>query len=120
MKNETENPKETTIYEGAFVESLKRNNKTIKSDRAEAIVEDATIVFKRSVEDLERDLSRMKRKRNNMLDLSPENVTTLKIANDFNAENFVDQDMESSILIYNTEIKLKIAKERYAFLFGGK
>lgn len=104
--------------EGAFVASLKRNNKTIKADRAEAIVEDGEVVYKRMVEDLGRELNKMKRQRNNMLDLAPNN-TTSTITKDFDPDIFVDEDMELSIKIYNTEIKLKVAQERYNFLFQG-
>ena len=54
---------------GAFLESLQRNNKQIRQDRAEAIAEDAELVFKRKVEDLEMKIKRMRRERDGMLDL---------------------------------------------------
>lgn len=57
--------------EGAFVASLKRNNKQIKDDRAESIAEDAQMRYRRTVEDLDMAIKRMKRTRDNMLDLSP-------------------------------------------------
>lgn len=39
--------------EGAFLSSLKRNNKQIRDDRATAIAEDAQVLYRRTVEDLE-------------------------------------------------------------------
>jgi hypothetical protein len=39
------------ITKGAFVQSLKRNNKEIKAARAEAIAEDLQLVYKRKVEE---------------------------------------------------------------------
>lgn len=103
---------------GAFLESLVRNNRKIREDRALAIFEDAELIFKRKVEDLQVKLNRLKRSRENMLDLSPNNATSLIVAADFNAEEYVNKDMELGIEIRNTEIELEIAKERYKYLFG--
>ncbi len=111
------NPTED-IRQGAFLESLKRNNRQIKDDRAAAIVEDAEIGYRRKVEDLERSLKQMLRDQNNMLDLSPENVTTLKVASDFNSEDFISRDHKLGVDIRNQKIKLEVAKERYLHLFG--
>ena len=44
---------EGTELKGAFVASLKRNNSKIRSDRATAIAEDAQLIYKREVEDLQ-------------------------------------------------------------------
>jgi len=103
---------------GAFLESLVRNNRKIREDRALAIFEDAELIFKRKVEDLQVKLNRLKRSRENMLDLSPNNATSLIVAADFDAEEYVNKDMELGIEIRNTEIELEIAKERYVYLFG--
>jgi hypothetical protein len=105
--------------EGAFFQSLKRNNKQIRDDRALAIVEDAQLLYKREVEDLEVNINRMKRDQENMLDLSPETATSLKLASDFNANEYVSKDLELGVKIRNEEIKLDIAKKRFAYLFGG-
>ena len=107
------------VSNGAFVESLKRSNKEIKSDRATAIAEDAQLKYKRAVEDLQVDIRSMKRQLENMLDLSPDNVFSLKLANDFDAEGYVRAEMELGLKIRNSEIKLDIASKRYRYLFGG-
>lgn len=114
---------EVTIKEGiktgAFIESLKRNNKQIREDRAQAIVEDTQILYKREIEDLEIEISRMKREQENMLDLSPDNATSLRLASDFDAKAYVSKDIELGVRIRNSEIRLEIARKRYDYLFGG-
>ncbi len=104
---------------GAFIASLKRNNKEIRDDRAAAIAEDAGVMYRRSVEDLELQLNRMRRDRENMLDMSPDNVFSLKLASDFKADLFVAKDIELGVNIRNTEIQLEIARAQYEHLFGG-
>ena len=107
--------------EGAFIASLKRNNREIRDDRAAAIAEDAQVMYRRSVEDLELQLNRMNRDRENMLDMSPDNVFSLKLASDFKADLFVAKDIELGVNIRNTEIQLEIARRQYKHLFeGGK
>lgn len=105
--------------EGAFVASLKRNNKAIREDRAAAIAEDAQVMYRRSVEDLELKLSKLRRDRENMLDLSPDNAMSLKLASDFDAAVFVAKDIELGIAIRNTEIAMVIAQDQYKHLFVG-
>ena len=104
---------------GVFATSLKRNFRQIKSDRAEAITEDTELDYKRQVEDTERNLKRMRRQRDNMLDLAPATTTTLQVAEKFDAAEFVEKDIQLSVDIRNTEIQLQIAKARYNHLFGG-
>ncbi len=103
---------------GAFVESLKRNNTKIREDRAIAIAEDAQLIYKREVEDLEIQIKRLRRERDSMLDLSPTTADSLVLATDFDSKQFVEKDLQMGIQIRNLEIKLEIAKERYNFLFS--
>lgn len=110
----------TTEVQGAFIQSLMRNNKKIREDRAIAIQEQAELLYKRMVEDLQVSLKRLRRERENMLDLSPENATSLVLASDFDAEAFVNKDIEIGIKIRELEIKLEIASERYNSLFKGE
>ena len=99
---------------GAFILSLKRNNKQIRDDRATAIAEDAQLIYKREIEDLEVDIKRMDRDQENMLDLSPENATSLKLASDFDARDYVNKDIELGV-----KIRLEIARKQYKHLFEG-
>jgi hypothetical protein len=107
------------LKKGAFAASLKRNNKQIRQDRAEAISEDAQLIYKREIEDLEKDIRTAKREQDNNLDLSPENTQTLKLATDFKAKDWVATDLKLGVEIRNLEIKLEIARKRYAYLFEG-
>lgn len=103
---------------GAFLDSLVRNNKQIRADRAAAIGEDAQLLYKREVEDLDVAVKRMRREQEGMLDMSPENAMSLKLASDFDAKDYVAKDIELAVRIRNAEIKLDLAKTRYTYLFG--
>ena len=107
-----------TETQGAFAASLKRNNRQIRDDRAQAIVEDTMLLFKRKIEDIQLGITRIKRERDNMLDLSPTNAQSLMLASDFDAEGYVKKEEDLAIKIRNEEIKLEKMKERYDFLFG--
>ncbi|MCF8715680.1 hypothetical protein JM658_12665 [Joostella atrarenae] len=105
---------------GAFLDSLKRNNEKIRDDRARAIVEDAQLLYKREAEDLSLLLKRLKREQENMLDMSPTDANSLVLATDFDAKNYVSKDLEMTVKIRNLEIKLELAIKRYTYLFGEK
>lgn len=105
---------------GAFLESLIRSNKQIRTDRAEAIGEDAEITYKREVEDIDLKIKRLKRDQENMLDMSPKDTHSLVLASDFDSKQYVDKDIALGIQIRNEEIKFEIAKKRYEYLFGNK
>jgi len=118
--SENEEVQSTEAMQGAFVSSLKRNNKKIRDDRAAAISEDTELIYKRAIEDSELKIKKMKREQDNMLDLSPTDAQSLVLASDFNSEGFVGKDIELGIKIRNEEIKLEIARKRYQYLFGGE
>jgi hypothetical protein len=109
---------EENVLTGAFIDSLKRNNGKIREDRAIAIGESAQMRYKRKIEDLEMELKQLKRDRDNMMDLSPASADSLVLASDFDAQNFVDKDVQIGITIRNLEIQLEIARERYNTLFN--
>ena len=123
MTNETATTTEITssqqldAMKGAFVDSLKRNNRKIREDRAVAIAEAAQIIYKREVEDLELEIKRLKRERENMLDLSPSTADSLVLATDFDAKAFVNKDLDLGVKIRNAEIKLEICRNRLKHLF---
>ncbi len=112
---------EKSIMEGsgAFISSLKRNNKQIRDDRAVAIAEDTELLYKRRIEDLVVTIKKMEREQENMLDLSPTNSLSLVLASDFNAGEYVEKDVDLGVKIRNERIKLEIAQKRYHYLFGG-
>ena len=108
-----------TVPAGAFATSLKRNNQKIREDRAVTIIETTEMLYKRSIEDTEVRLKQLRRDQENMLDLSPTTADSLRLASDFNAEEYVKKDLQLGVEIRNLEIKLEVAKKRYAYLFGG-
>lgn len=103
---------------GAFLDSLKRNNQQIRDDRAASIADDAELMYKREVEDLALTIRKLQREQENMLDMSPTDADSLVLASDFNAKDYVAKDLEVGVKLRNLEIKLDIAKNRYAYLFG--
>ena len=120
--------KEVVVKEGelvkadnlsSFMDYLVRNNKQIRADRAEVIAEDTEIIFKRTIEDIELRIKKLRRERENMLDLSPDHALSLKLAENFSATEFVNKDLIIGVEIRNEEIRLEIAKKRYNYLFGG-
>ena len=123
----TDNPKTEIITKEdtelmatqAFVQMLVRNNAKIRQDRADAIAEVAQVTFKRAVEDIELRIRKLKRERENMLDLSPDHALSLKLAEDFDAQEFTEKDISIGVQIRNEEIRLEIATKRYNYLFGG-
>lgn len=106
------------VSRGAFLSSLKRNNKQIREDRAQAIGEDCYLIYRRTIEDLQVSIKRMERDRENMLDLSPENALSLMLASDFDAATFVAKDVELGVKIRNEKIKLALAMKRFNYLFS--
>lgn len=111
---------EEEVNEGMFFQSLTRNNSQIRRDRAAMISEDAHLKYKRTIEDMEMDLRNLKRDREAMLDMSPDNAMNLKVASDFDGTAFVTKDIEIGLKMRNIRIRLEIATERYNELFVGK
>lgn len=116
--NTTDDMNEDTDLQGAFFDNLNRNNKSIKRDRAVAITEDAKLLYKRTIEDMEMQLKKLTRERVNMLDLSPTSADSLILATDFNADAFVKKDIDLGVKVRNLLITLEIARESFAKLFG--
>jgi len=103
---------------GAFKASLIRNYKQIREDRADAVIEMASMIYKRKVEDLSLRLKQLKRDRDNMIDLSPATTQSLSVASDFKATDYVEKDHQLGCDIRNLEIEYELAKKRYKELFG--
>lgn len=111
---------ETQLNEmpGRFVQSLTRNNKKIRADRALAIAEGAQLIFKRTVEDLITDIKKLKREREALLDMSPTDAQSLVLASDFDEKQFVQKYLGIGTKIREKEILLEIATASYTDLFG--
>lgn len=103
---------------GAFDATLLRNNKQIKHDRGAAISRGARMKYKRRIEDIEEEMISMDVDRDNMLDLSPTNSTSLVLASEFNTDEYQKKDLELTLRIRNKRIELNEAKKRFNHLFG--
>lgn len=114
---ETPVEKQLDALKGSFVASLRRNNKQIRDDRAISISEDAELLYKRKVEDTQTLLKRLRRDRENMLDLAGTDTTKIISPTDFNGEEFVKKDLDLGLKIRETEITLEILQKRYNELF---
>lgn len=103
---------------GKFIDSLRRNNKQIRDDRALSISEDTELLFKREIEDLRVEVKKTMRDRENMLDLGGDSTTKIINPSDFDSKLFVIKDLELGLKLRNLEIKLEIAEKRYNELFN--
>lgn len=109
---------ETVVKGGLFQESLYRDNKEIRKDRAESIIKEAKMVYKRMIEDHEIELEKLVIDRNNRLDMSPVNADSLILGKNFDAAAFAKKDTDITIDIEILEQRINIAKDRYKTLFG--
>ncbi len=71
-----------------FKDMLHRNNRSIRDDRADAIIKTARLEYKRKVEDLEMELDQIETDKLSMLDLSPTNAQSLQLVSDFDQKKF--------------------------------
>jgi len=103
---------------GSFVESLRRNGKQIREDRAISLGEDAETAYRRSIEDLKFAIKKVARKRDLALDMSPDNTYSIISGRDFNGTDFYNNDLNIGLELRELEIRLEIAEKRYQQLFG--
>lgn len=103
---------------GNFLQSMLRNPKAIKASRAESIHEETQLKYQSRIDLLKLDIKKQKRSLADMLDLSPDNALSLKLAEDFDSEEFVDQQIVRRVQIRQNEIKLEEAVKGYVYLFG--
>lgn len=106
--------------QGTFKADLMRNFKELKASRAESVVEDTEITYKRCIEDLCHKIRNYDRDRENLiLDLSPSNAFSGKVVpTDFDASTFMNKDIEIGLSKRDAVIRLEIAVSRYEELFG--
>lgn len=119
MSNETKTELAPEV-EGALYQSLRRNNKEIRQDRADTIAEELEMTFSRGIQDLEMKLKRLTRERDGMYDFSPTNSQSLVMAKELHADEILIKDYQLSVQIRQVEIELEIARNRYTHLFGTK
>ena len=103
-----------------FKDYLTASFRQIREDRADGIVEDTEIEYRRDIEDRLRRIRQYDRQRDNLiLDLCPSNITSTQVVpGDFDAAKFKDKDIQIGIDRRNDLIILEIVVDRYESLFG--
>ena len=102
----------------SFAATLSRNTSQIKADRATEIAELAEIEAKRTVEDFEREVKQLERRKKSSLDLSPDNTYSIMKVKDFEPADFISAYSDLGLRIREAKIKLNNAKQSYNELFG--
>lgn len=110
----------TKLVKGAFKSDLMRSFKQLKEARAESVVEDAEILYKRKIEDLCKNLRQYERDREDMiLDLSPNSIgSSAVVPSDFKIDVLLEKDIELGKKKREDEIILGIVLDRYQKMFG--
>jgi hypothetical protein len=98
--------------------TLSRNTSQIKADRATEIAELAEISFKRKVEDFDRELRQLERRKKSSLDMSPDNTYSIMKVKDFEPDDFAAAYSRLGLEIREKKIQLNNAKQSYNELFG--
>jgi hypothetical protein len=111
-------PTKDQEVKGYLNESLSRSNKEIRAQRGDAIAEDMELEYKREVEDLEIQVTRLSRGITNMFDFSPTNANSLVMGKDVIAKDIKEAHLAAGLNMRNTKVKLGVAKRAYNFLFG--
>lgn len=112
---------ETTTTEtkvNHLANSLARSTAQIKGDRAMEIAELAEISFKRKVEDFDRELRQLERRKKSSLDMSPDNTYSIMKVKDFEPDDFAKAYSDLGLAIREKKIQLNNAKQSYNELFG--
>ena len=105
---------------GKFKDYLTASFRQIREDRAEGIVDDTEIEYRRDIEDRMRRIRQYDRQRDNLiLDLCPVTTTSTQVVpSDFDAVAFKNKDIQIGIDRRNDLIILEIVVDRYESLFG--
>lgn len=105
---------------GVFKTDLMRTFRQLKESRAESVSEDVEVIYKRRIEDLCHKIRNYDRDRENiLLDLSPTSLTSgAVVPSDFDANKFIEKDVEIGLNKRDAIIQLEIVLDRYEFLFG--
>lgn len=102
----------------SFAQTLTRNTAQIKADRGQEIAELTEVEAKRRIEDLERELKSLERRKKSSLDLSPDNTYSIMKVKDFEPTDFINKYNELGLDIRETKVRLNNSKQTYNELFG--
>lgn len=105
---------------GALGQSLARNSKQIKLDRAMNIHRTGEKEFRRRIEDLDDRIINLSQERDSLLDMSPDDANKLTIGTDFRASEFYEAVRKFTLQIRETKVELDEMKAQYEYIFGQK
>jgi predicted component of type VI protein secretion system len=118
MSDTNTDPVQPAPNAGSFLESLVRSNRAIKAGRAESMADSTRIVYRRRVEDLVAKIKKLKRTLIDALDLSGDSALSLKLAQNYDENEWVQNDITTRLEIRNATIQLVAAYQGYSELFG--
>ena len=112
----------SAIFEGTgqLVNSIKRNNKEVLTDRAKIIVQNLYIKYKREIEDIQIAISLIDSKQAAHLDFSPKDTVSLELPNNIDIDCWISEDIKFEFDRRELTIKLQLASNRFNTLFSGK
>lgn len=99
---------------------LSRKGDDILAQRAGAITKLAEMAQEALVNNLEKEKIEIEMKKQEMLDMSPDNRYSLTVGENFKATDWTQEYQRLSLQLINLEIELKVAKETSADLFTEK
>ena len=105
---------------GLFDQSLKRNFKQIREDRADLMKKSTRALYKREIDDLYTELDTLEVDRNNLLDFAGDSTTRIISPSDFDAKNFIGKDKQLTMRAREIRIQIEEFTERFKSLFGAE
>jgi hypothetical protein len=106
------------VKTGALAESLGRNGTKIRADRARQIADDSKVEFRRTVEDIGRDIRRLEISKEGLLDMNGDNELSIISSRDFNVDTFIKETVSIVKQIANKQIAYDLLAKEYEYLFG--
>ncbi len=112
-------PATLNTNQGQFATALTKSNRQIQRARALQLTEVTKMIYRRKVEDLASDYRQMMLTAQSQLDLRGDSALSINPASkDFDAQSWVQGNLEARMSLRNTLTKLAVAYYAYTELFG--
>lgn len=96
-----------------FFRHLTKNSKEVTETRAKVIVRQAKTAQEKLLNNLKTDKENLELKLEELNDVFPNSTMTLKVAEGFNAERWVEDIQNTKIALLNNQVELKAAEETF-------
>lgn len=103
-----------------FYRHVTASDKSIKGTRAKVVVRAAKTAQTNLVNKLEAEYDKLDLKLETLNDVFPNSTTSLKVAENFDADAWAKEMQDTKISLLNKEVELKTAKKTYADWFTEK